>query len=225
MKPLLTLAIVSTLLSPAIGWAEETAFVDVVGQQQAAAAVERVVAAGLVTGYPDHTFRGWKPVSRYELIASTSRLFPVAAPVVATAPALLASDVAATHWAFPALTRLHQMGIGQQLWADGFLAGDRPATRFDLAYMASQSCGVWSAAAVPAAGAGPFSDIPEGHWAGPAVRQATALGLMDGLEADHFGGDQPIDRYQLAIVLDRLLARMRPATSSDGAAQPAAPGR
>lgn len=224
MKPIVTIAVLVALALPTVGLAAAVDFVDVARQHPAAGAVQRVVTAGLVSGYPDHTFRGWKPVSRYELIASTAHLLPNDPMTPSLGPVLLASDVDPGHWAFPALARLHQVGIGQALWAGGLLAGDRPATRFDLAYLAAATCGVWSQETVPPSPAGGFADVPAGHWAATAVQQAAALGLMDGQTPTTFGGDVEIDRFQLAVVLDRLMTRVRARQRpSDAATAPVPP--
>jgi hypothetical protein len=211
MKPFASFVVTFVLGMPAAAWSAELDFVDVAPQHQAATAVQHVVKAGLVSGFDDHTFRGWKPVSRYELITSAARLLPTTSLKAPAGPVLVAPDVAASHWAFPALARMTDVGIGQQLWAGGKLDGDRPATRFDLAYLATQTCSAWSLAATQSTDPGTFTDIPAGHWAAPAVRQAAELGLMGGLAQDQFGGDKQIDRYQLAIVLDRLLAKVQSA--------------
>ncbi|MBC7543684.1 MAG: S-layer homology domain-containing protein [Candidatus Sericytochromatia bacterium] len=227
MKPWIptTTQVAWTLSATCVAWtltagASPQDFVDLIPQEEAATAVLRVVGAGIINGYPDHTYRGWKPVSRYELIASTIKLLPQAPPAVTSVPSAVVSDVAATHWAYPAVCQLGQRGLGQQLWSDGFLAGDKPATRFDLAYLATQTLQAWALPGGNAPGVLPYTDVTAGHWATPAVRQVHDLGLMDGLSKDQFGGEETIDRYQLAVVLDRLMARVPIVKAPSPAANP-----
>lgn len=50
-----------------------------------------------------------------------------------------------------------------------------------------------------------ISDVPPGHWAYQAVKKLVASGYL-GLYPDNtFRGDQPVDRYTLAVVVSRLL--------------------
>jgi N-acetylmuramoyl-L-alanine amidase len=50
-------------------------FPDVLSDHWAAEAVERMAEAGIISGYPDGTFQGDKPVTRYELASSLDRLY------------------------------------------------------------------------------------------------------------------------------------------------------
>jgi len=63
------------------------------------------------------------------------------------------------------------------------------------------------ALAVPVA-AGPFADVPENHWAYEAVKQLAAYGLVEGFPDGTFKGAEPMTRYQMAMVIARLLVSL-----------------
>ena len=63
------------------------------------------------------------------------------------------------------------------------------------------------ALAVPAA-AGPFTDVPENHWAYEAVKQLTAYGLVVGFPDGEYKGNEPMTRYQMAMVIARMLVSL-----------------
>jgi len=63
------------------------------------------------------------------------------------------------------------------------------------------------ALAVPAA-AGPFADVPENHWAYEAVKQLAAYGLVIGFPDGEYKGNEPMTRYQLAMVIARMLTML-----------------
>ncbi len=63
------------------------------------------------------------------------------------------------------------------------------------------------ALAVPAA-AGPFADVPENHWAYEAVKHLAAYGLVIGFPDGEYKGNEPMTRYQLAMVIARLLVSL-----------------
>lgn len=176
--------------------------VDLGDRHWATPAVRRTVAAGVLAGFPDHTFRGWRQVSRYELVGAASKLLPDGqAAVTADVP----GDVPADHWALPALTRFYQLRPDGPLWREGPFSGDQPASRYELAYFAATLGDAWMLMPGQDAGVGPFDDVTPDHWAAAAVRHVHGMGLMSGRADQRFHGDDPIDRYQLAAVLDQLL--------------------
>ena len=54
--------------------------------------------------------------------------------------------------------------------------------------------------------ASPFEDVPENHWAHDAVKQLAAYGLIEGFPDGTYKGQGPMTRYQMAIVVARLLS-------------------
>ena len=51
-----------------------------------------------------------------------------------------------------------------------------------------------------------FEDVPENHWAYEAVKQLAAYGLIQGFPDGTYKGQEPMTRYQMAIVVARLLS-------------------
>jgi len=58
---------------------------------------------------------------------------------------------------------------------------------------------------------GAFSDLPPSGWAREAVTAACGYGLMDGMDADHFGVGKTMSRAQFVTVLTRMLGWEPPA--------------
>ena len=54
--------------------------------------------------------------------------------------------------------------------------------------------------------ANPFTDVPLNHWAYEAVKQLAAYGLIEGFPDGSYKGQEPMTRYQMAIVVARLLS-------------------
>lgn len=50
-----------------------------------------------------------------------------------------------------------------------------------------------------------FPDIPEGHWAGDAVVRVADLGIVIGFPDGTYRGNESFTRYQMALVISRLL--------------------
>jgi S-layer homology domain len=62
--------------------------------------------------------------------------------------------------------------------------------------------------AVTPAYAQPFSDTPANHWAYDAIAELAAKGLIEGYPDGTFRGDRGMTRYEMAMVVVRLLARI-----------------
>ncbi|MEW6228805.1 MAG: S-layer homology domain-containing protein, partial [Bacillota bacterium] len=60
---------------------------------------------------------------------------------------------------------------------------------------------------VPTA-ASPFGDVPQSHWAYEAVKQLAAYGIIEGFPDGTFKGAEPLTRYQMAMVIARLLVSL-----------------
>jgi hypothetical protein len=73
------------------------------------------------------------------------------------------------------------------------------------------------ALAVPALAQSPFSDVPMDHWAYQAVDTLTKAGLIEGYPDGTFKGNQPMTRYEFAM----LIARAMQSKALQGPAGPA----
>lgn len=54
----------------------------------------------------------------------------------------------------------------------------------------------------------PFADVPTDHWAYDAIAELAAKGLIEGYPDGSFKGDRAMTRYEMAMVVARLLARV-----------------
>ena len=67
---------------------------------------------------------------------------------------------------------------------------------------------VFVLALVSPAFAQPFADTPTNHWAYDAIAELAAKGLIEGYPDGTFKGDRAMTRYEMAMVVARLLARI-----------------
>lgn len=65
--------------------------------------------------------------------------------------------------------------------------------------------------ALPALAAPLFPDVPENHWAKDAVAALAAKGLVEGYPDGTFKGDRAATRWETAMIVARLLAKMEQA--------------
>ena len=62
--------------------------------------------------------------------------------------------------------------------------------------------------------ADPFSDVPQGHWAYDAVQMLEEKGLVEGYPDGLFKGERPMTRYEMAMVVARVIAKLEQLQSS-----------
>ena len=67
---------------------------------------------------------------------------------------------------------------------------------------------VLSLALVAPVFAQPFADVPADHWAFDAIAELAAKGILEGYPDGTFKGDRAMTRYEMAMALARILARI-----------------
>lgn len=172
----------------------------------------------VMRGFSDHTFRGDRPMTRYELASTLLKaqkaLFrqqgvSLAFPDEAFPQVLLRES----HWARKDVTELISYRGLMSDWAKDF-HGDAVATREDLAYALSELVRAYTEKqgrlAPPAERISALSvDLPQRAPHHAQIQQVLNQELMT-LYADHtFRPEQPITRYALAASLCRLFEQVR----------------
>ena len=54
----------------------------------------------------------------------------------------------------------------------------------------------------------PFADVPTDHWAFDAIAELAAKGIIEGFPDGTFKGDRGVTRYEVAMIVARILARI-----------------
>lgn len=70
-----------------------------------------------------------------------------------------------------------------------------------------------------AALATPFSDVPANHWAYQYIQSLAADGIIDGYPDGKFKGDRPLTRYEMAVVVARVIAKLQENQGPKGASK------
>lgn len=157
-------------------------FADVPAGHWAAEAVAASAQAGLLTGDPDGSFQGDRKVTRYEMAMILQRLLQYfRAGSGSGQPAQVATAIR---------TQLQQTGAPEDEVSEIVQLAADPGTP--------------TPPTVPARTI-TWPDIPAGHWAANAVEMATAAGFMNGYPDGNFRGDEKLSRYEIAVILRRLI--------------------
>ncbi len=107
-------------------------------------------------------------------------------------------DLNETHWAYETVQYLTENNVlnGDET---GHFKPEAAVTRAEFAKMLAAGFGLYDESAACS-----FVDMPREHWAYHYVTALAERGVISGIDAEHFGGDQPISRQDAAVMLTRL---------------------
>ncbi len=114
------------------------------------------------------------------------------------------SDVPADHWAAPAIEEMVKIGVVQGT-PEGQYHGDAAMGRYEFAAMAVRMTALAPCKLPEPEETLPFADVPASHWAAESIRKLVAAGVVTGTPDERFHGDNPLSRYDFAVMTQRLL--------------------
>lgn len=161
----------------------------------AADSVTQLVNAGVISGYPDNTFRPDQTITRGEftvLLVNAFKIMPQSGKVF--------TDTS-QHWAKDYIATAQHYGIVHGI-SDSSFAPDVTITREQMAVMLVNAAGL-KAAGSPKA----FSDTALiSPWAIESVNIATSNGFINGLPNNSFLPQGKATRAEASVVLAKTLA-------------------
>jgi PKD repeat protein len=182
-------------------------FSDVLGDYWSWRQVEACVATGVVQGYGDKTYRPGVQVARDAMAVYIARAMGLATGAYEA----LFEDVKGPgdpeeQWAWPWIEALARAGIVQGYTATEY----RPAVivkRDAMAVYVARA--LWGGVEVPTGPeVGRFDDVPDrdpgpAHWAYDEVEYCVTNGVVSGYTATEYRPDNPVDRGQMAVYVQR----------------------
>lgn len=183
----------------------------------------------ILDAYPDKTFHGERPITRYELADALWRSLrylnakfklPLDEDprlgMIFQAYLKPSGDIPDRIWAAPALQ--HVLGYGLMSGTQDLkFHGGSKVSRYMLALTLNQTFDWLQVEPVRLASRSP-RDLPAEHWARESVERLVAAGVFDIGADGRFDGERPATRYELAEALVKLLqqvdlvAQQRPLT-------------
>ncbi|MCR4433659.1 MAG: S-layer homology domain-containing protein [Caldiserica bacterium] len=176
-------------------------FPDIVGHP-AEQAIRHLWVRGLISGFPDGTFRPDDFLTRAEF-AKLLILSLGAQTLTPTLPSF--SDVLPSYWAFPYIEAGRHLGIRPFFLFQGFPDGTfRPKAYITIAEaltLIARSKG-WEDALRTTTPSSPFEDVPINHWAFQEIYSCLAYGVV---QSDKVFPDDPLPRGQAALYFFRAI--------------------
>ncbi|MBB6734144.1 S-layer homology domain-containing protein [Cohnella zeiphila] len=179
---------------------QPTSFSDIIGHW-AEAAIQQGVQSGIVTGYPDGTFKPNQPVTREEFAVM---LIKALKPQSAGAELIFTDKDKIGAWAREAVAQAVQEGIIKG-YVDGSFRPDAEITRTEMIAMIANALKL-TAEAGSATGFADDKDIPA--WARGAIAAIKNLGIVQGAGENRFHPNVKATRAEAITVLVEMLARL-----------------
>ncbi|WP_274310208.1 S-layer homology domain-containing protein [Solibacillus daqui] len=154
--------------------------------------IEDIAAHGIITGYPDGTFRPNAPIQRQHVALMFTRAFEL----TAKRDAASFSDVPTDHPYYEAITLLQQAGIIDG--SDGAFNPDAPMTRAQMAKVIVLAFGLTPG------GTSTFQDVSKTHWSYDYIAALESNGIALG-DNGSFNPDEPVTRAQFVAFMYRAL--------------------
>lgn len=157
--------------------------------------INRLIKDGVISGYPDNTFRPDNPVTRAEFARMLAKAFHYESSVKNSF-----SDTQ-THWAKKDISTLAEKGIITG-YPDGTFRPNAKISRAEMAKMLTRAVkldgdfdgtqfGWWPS----------FDDVPENHWAYNSVEIANRLGILPPVIETRFQPDRAANRAETAAMI------------------------
>jgi uncharacterized repeat protein (TIGR02543 family) len=149
------------------GTVESSRFSDIAGDEWYADEVACLASLGLLTGYPDGTFKPDAPITRAEVAAIASRF-----GALASTSGNAFSDVPSSHWAASFVNSAYEEGwVGG--YPDGTFRPEDSATRAEVVKIANAMLERRPDADALARIVNPYNDLSVSHWAYPDILEAS----------------------------------------------------
>ena len=171
-------------------------FSDVPQEYWAKDPIEYLATLGIMTGYPDDTFKPEQSLTRAELAALLIKAkgFTVSAPQFVLFP-----DLPNEHWAAPyidmAMKRKYISG-----YPDGKFRPWKEVTKAEAIVVILKFAGISEPIT---ADSNPFPDVKKSHWAARSITAAKQAGLLEYLSGNNFEPEKPFSRAEAAEVISK----------------------
>ncbi|MFC1540680.1 S-layer homology domain-containing protein [Candidatus Margulisiibacteriota bacterium] len=155
--------------------------------------IEQLATLGIISGYPDGTFRPDGSITRAELVTLLMR---TKSPVTGSGPPVGFNDVAASHWAakyIAAAARDNVVGG----YPDGTFRPGNAVTRAEVMAIIVRFAKLPGSTVAEV----PFADVPGRYWAIKDISLAKEAGYLDYIRGANFSPKSQATRAEVAYIL------------------------
>ena len=205
-KFVMTLMVALITCMASVVFAAANPFNDVPADHWAYDAVTNLVSNGIISPSADGTFMGNRNTTRYEAAVMVANIYTKKTHKSLSTSANPFSDVPNGHWAAKAVTTLATNGL-EEGNGDGTFLGNRNITRYEIATLIAKLLTA-TEVNINYMKTNPFSDVPRGHKDYDGVMIMAGTGIISGYGDGTFMGNRNINRYEMAIILDKVYKKL-----------------
>jgi len=171
-------------------------FTDVPKNYWAREAIEYLATIGIISGYPDKTFKPDESLTRAELSAILVRAKEIEAPEISEDPF---PDLSASNWSAKFVKIATDLKLVSG-YPDGTFKPGKSLTRAEGVAIISRFAGISPPENVKTRA---FPDLPNTHWASSNVWAALEAGMLDFLNGGAFEPNRNLTRGEAAEMLSK----------------------
>lgn len=168
---------------------------DVPASYWAKSSIQHMLTKQYMTTYTDGTFKPEQVITRAEAAGAIARSMQVNLDV-SLSPKFM--DVSITHPYYKEICKLVELGVLQN--SDTFNP-EEPLKRVQIAKMLTLAYGI----EVDAINKSKFNDVPARHWGKDYIESLADVGVIQGVNPQHFAPNRVVTRAQLAALVERSL--------------------
>ena len=191
LKKIFTISIFTFLLTTSISFASSN-FSDV-ENHWADTYIEYLASQGLISGFPDGTFKPNATLTRAQVSSMLSNNLNLN-PEPANFP-----DVGSSHWANGHIGAVVSQGI-MNGYPDGTFKPDNPMTRAEVAAVIASAYNLTQSTST-----NPFSDLNQNHWSFSNVMALMDNYVISGYPDGHFRPNNSMTRAEFAAVMSKAI--------------------
>ena len=181
-------------------------FRDIPAGHWATEAINACIAAGIVSGFPDGTYRALNVVTRDQMAVFISRALAGGDGNVPTGPATATfSDVPTDHWAFRYVEYAVDHGVVGG-YEDGTYRPTLTVTRDQMAVFIARALAGGDTSVPTGPATATFPDVPTDHWAFKYVEYIRGEGVTEGYPDGTYRPEVEVTRDQMAVYVQRAFA-------------------
>ena len=178
-------------------------FRDVASGYWAADQIDACVAAGIVSGYDDATYRPVQAITRDQMAVFISRALAGGDAGVPTGPVTATfGDVATSYWAYKYVEYAVDRGVVTG-YDDGTYRPTEPVDRAQMAVFVARAMAGGDAGVPPGPSTAFFPDVLTGHWAYKYVEYIHGEGIAGGYPDGTYRPEATVTRDQMAVYVQR----------------------
>lgn len=192
---LLFILLISAVIVPSNNIQAASTFTDVPSSHWAYKSINNIASKGIISGYPDGTFRPDNYLKREE----AAKMIVIAAGIPYKGKVASFSDVSKTRWSTSVIAAAKDAGIING-YPDGTFKPDKLVSRAEVSAMVTKAFNLKKSGSITN-----FRDVSSSHWAKSSIDILTSNSVVGGYSDGTFRPNNSTKRSEFAVILSKAM--------------------